>query len=187
MRILQSKGLGDPEKSDELSAKEIKQILDHSYIEINSNESLTHLECRQDGDLELILHKEKNNQGGAFLETNMKNQVHDIFLYPLIHLGNWFKNTPMGYTKLRKIINDIAANTGINLDNGRKITNCSCHCTAIQMLKNNELSDSDLQIKTIIIGILVYDSIPLFKTPVSSISSPVVNVARVPNIGHFMN
>ncbi|POG78695.1 hypothetical protein GLOIN_2v1472819 [Rhizophagus irregularis DAOM 181602=DAOM 197198] len=41
MRILQDKGLGDPKKSDGLSAKEIKQILDHPYMDINSNESLT--------------------------------------------------------------------------------------------------------------------------------------------------
>ena len=51
----------------------------------------------------------------------------------------------MGYTKLRKMMNDIAVNTGINLDNGCKITNHSCCRTAIQMLKNNGLSDSDLQ------------------------------------------
>src|SRR3984957_1035977 len=38
MRILQSKGLGDPKKSDGLSAKEIKQILDSPYMNINSNE-----------------------------------------------------------------------------------------------------------------------------------------------------
>jgi hypothetical protein len=90
MRILQSKGLGDPKKSDGLSAKEIQQILDHPYMDINSNELLTRqiffwlcllcglhggdayrlcrkdLEHRQDGGLELVLHKEKNNQGGAF-------------------------------------------------------------------------------------------------------------------------
>jgi hypothetical protein len=41
MRILQSQGLGDPKKSDGLSAKEIKQILDHPYMCIDSNESLT--------------------------------------------------------------------------------------------------------------------------------------------------
>src|SRR6266496_3954659 len=41
MRILQSKGLGDPKKSDGLSSKEIKQILDHEYMNTNSNESLT--------------------------------------------------------------------------------------------------------------------------------------------------
>lgn len=51
----------------------------------------------------------------------------------------------MGYTKLRKMMNDIATNTLINLDNGRLITNHSCRRTAIQMLKNNGLSDSDLQ------------------------------------------
>ena len=90
MRILQSKGLGDPKKSDGLSSKEIKQILDHEYMNTNSNESLTRriffwlcllcglrggdayrirrkdIERRRDGGLELILHKEKNNQGGAF-------------------------------------------------------------------------------------------------------------------------
>ena len=82
--------MGDPKKSDGLSAKEIQQILDHPYMDINSNESLTHqiffwlcllyglhggnayrlcrkdLEHHQDGGLELVLHKEKNNQGGAF-------------------------------------------------------------------------------------------------------------------------
>ena len=41
MRILQNKGLGDSKKSDGLSAKEIKQILDHSYMNINTNESLS--------------------------------------------------------------------------------------------------------------------------------------------------
>jgi hypothetical protein len=51
----------------------------------------------------------------------------------------------MGYSKLRKMMNDIATNTGINLDNGRSITNHSCRRTAIQMLKDNGLSDSDLQ------------------------------------------
>ena len=85
MRILQSKGLGDSKKSDGLSAKEIQQILDHPYMDINSNESLTHqiffwlyllcglhsgdayrlcrknLEYYQDGGLELVLYKEKNN------------------------------------------------------------------------------------------------------------------------------
>ena len=90
MRILQSKGLGNPKKSDGLSSKEIKQILDHEYMNTNSNESLTRriffwlcllcglrggdayrirrkdIECHRDGGLELILHKEKNNQGGAF-------------------------------------------------------------------------------------------------------------------------
>lgn len=90
MRILQDKGLGDPKKSDGLSVEEIKQILDHSYMGISNNESLTrrvffwlcllcglrggdayricrkNIERRRDGGLELILHKEKNNQGGAF-------------------------------------------------------------------------------------------------------------------------
>jgi hypothetical protein len=51
----------------------------------------------------------------------------------------------MGYAKLRKMMNDIAINTGINLNNGRLITNHSCRRTAIQMLKNKGLSDSDLQ------------------------------------------
>ncbi|POG78694.1 hypothetical protein GLOIN_2v1472818 [Rhizophagus irregularis DAOM 181602=DAOM 197198] len=51
----------------------------------------------------------------------------------------------MGYSKLRKMMNDIATNTGINLDNRRLITNHSCCRTAIQMLKDNGLSDSDLQ------------------------------------------
>ena len=51
----------------------------------------------------------------------------------------------MGYAKLRKMMNDIATNTGINLDNGHIITNHSCCHTAIQMLKNNGLSDLDLQ------------------------------------------
>ncbi|UZO12062.1 uncharacterized protein OCT59_003612 [Rhizophagus irregularis] len=43
------------------------------------------------------------------------------------------------------MMNDIATNTGINLDNRRLITNHSCCRTAIQMLKDNGLSDSDLQ------------------------------------------
>ena len=51
----------------------------------------------------------------------------------------------MGYTKLRKMMNNIATNTSINLNNGRLITNHSGRRTAIQMLKNNGLSDSDLQ------------------------------------------
>src|SRR3954464_9928431 len=51
----------------------------------------------------------------------------------------------MDYTKLRKMMNDIEVNTRINLDNEHKITNHSCRRTAIQMLKNNGLSDSDLQ------------------------------------------
>ena len=51
----------------------------------------------------------------------------------------------MGYAKLRKMMNNIATNTLINLDNGRLITNHSCRRTAIQMLKNNGLSDSELQ------------------------------------------
>ena len=51
----------------------------------------------------------------------------------------------MSYAKLRKIMNDIATNTGINLDNKRIIINYSYRRTAIQMLKNNGLSDSDLQ------------------------------------------
>ena len=42
-------------------------------------------------------------------------------------------------------MNNIAMNTGINLNNGRLITNHSCRRTAIQMLKHNGLSDSDLQ------------------------------------------
>ncbi|CAB4387021.1 unnamed protein product [Rhizophagus irregularis] len=209
MRILQDEGLGDPKKSDGLSAKEIKQILDHPYMDINSNESLTRqvffwlcLLCRlrgedayricrkdlnycQDGGLELVLHKEKNNQGGAFYKNkhgksgsrhipippdspgNQYTPIKDILLFlsklphstssqdALFHetcrkkkdlkKGNWFKNKPMGYSKLRKIMNDIATNTGINLDNRRLITNHSCRRTAIQMLKDNGLSDSDLQ------------------------------------------
>ena len=51
----------------------------------------------------------------------------------------------MGYAKLRKMMNDIVINTGINLDNGRIITNHSYRCTAIQILKNNGLSDLNLQ------------------------------------------
>ena len=41
MRILQSQDLGDPKKSDKLPAKEIKQILNYPYIDINSNRLLT--------------------------------------------------------------------------------------------------------------------------------------------------
>ncbi|CAG8745511.1 14482_t:CDS:2, partial [Acaulospora morrowiae] len=205
MRILQDKGLGDPKKSDGLSLEEIKQILDHLYMSINNNESLIRrvffwlcllcglrggdayricrkdLERRQDGGLELVLHKEKNNQGGAFYRNkhgktnsrripippdspnNLYTPIKDILFFlsklpdssllsdPLFHetyksqKGRWYKNTHMGYTKLRKMMNDIATNTGINLDNGRKITNHSCRRTAIQLLKNNGVSDSELQ------------------------------------------
>lgn len=51
----------------------------------------------------------------------------------------------MGYAKLRKMLNDIATNTGINLDNNRLITNHSCRRTAIQLLKNNGVPESELQ------------------------------------------
>ncbi|RIB12962.1 hypothetical protein C2G38_1772939 [Gigaspora rosea] len=51
----------------------------------------------------------------------------------------------MGYAKLRKMLNDIATNSGINLDNNRLITNHSCRRTAIQLLKNNRVLESDLQ------------------------------------------
>ncbi|RIB28713.1 hypothetical protein C2G38_2157348 [Gigaspora rosea] len=42
-------------------------------------------------------------------------------------------------------MNVIATSTDINLDNGRLITNHSCHHTAIQLLKNNGISESKLQ------------------------------------------
>lgn len=51
----------------------------------------------------------------------------------------------MGLTKLRKMMNDIAANTGINLANERVITNHSCRRTAIQILRNNGVSELELQ------------------------------------------
>ncbi|CAG8676957.1 14735_t:CDS:2 [Gigaspora margarita] len=51
----------------------------------------------------------------------------------------------MGYGKLRKLMNTIATNTDINLDNGRLITNHSCRHTTIQLLKNNGVSDSGHQ------------------------------------------
>ncbi|CAG8646305.1 15875_t:CDS:2 [Funneliformis caledonium] len=47
MRILQNKSLDDPEKSD----------------------GLKDLKYHQDRGLELILHKEKNNQGGTFFRN----------------------------------------------------------------------------------------------------------------------
>ncbi|CAB4432821.1 unnamed protein product [Rhizophagus irregularis] len=173
MRILQDEGLGDPKKSDGLSAKEIKQILDHPYMDINSNESLTrrvffwlcllcglrggdayricsrHIPIPPDSpgnqytpikDILLFLSKlphSTSSQDALFHETCRKKKD--------LKKGNWFKNKPMGYSKLRKMMNDIATNTGINLDNGRLITNHSCRRTAIQMLKDNGLSDSDLQ------------------------------------------
>ncbi|CAG8847607.1 17961_t:CDS:2, partial [Gigaspora margarita] len=59
--------------------------------------------------------------------------------------NRWFKNNRMGYAKLRKMLNDIATNTGINLDNNRLITNHSCRRTAIQLLKNNGVPESELQ------------------------------------------
>ncbi|CAG8812326.1 32632_t:CDS:2 [Gigaspora margarita] len=42
-------------------------------------------------------------------------------------------------------MNNIITNTGINFDNGRLITNYSCHRTAIQLLKNSGVSESELQ------------------------------------------
>jgi len=51
----------------------------------------------------------------------------------------------MGHTKLKRMMNDIASNTGINLDNGRKITNHSCRRTAIQLLRNNGVFELELQ------------------------------------------
>ncbi|CAG8731003.1 6345_t:CDS:2, partial [Cetraspora pellucida] len=204
MRTLQSKGLGDPRKSDELTSKEIEQILTHPYMDTNSNKSLCHrvffwlcllcglrgsnayhlnrndLQHHHDGGLELILNKEKNNQNGAFYRNihgktgsqhisippnsfnNQYTPVKDILLYlsklsdstssqdPLFHetylkKDRWFKSNQMDYTKLRKMLNDIAMTTEINLDNNWLITNHSCHRTAIQLLKNNGVSESELQ------------------------------------------
>ncbi|CAG8498675.1 4726_t:CDS:2 [Dentiscutata heterogama] len=51
----------------------------------------------------------------------------------------------MGYGKLQKIINNIATSTNINFDNSRLITNYSCHHIAIQLLKNNSVSESELK------------------------------------------
>ncbi|CAG8678944.1 6052_t:CDS:2 [Dentiscutata erythropus] len=59
--------------------------------------------------------------------------------------GHWFKSNRMRYGKLRKMMNDIATSTDINLDNGRLITNHSCCHTAIQLLKNNSVPESELQ------------------------------------------
>ncbi|CAG8853294.1 18993_t:CDS:1, partial [Gigaspora margarita] len=56
-----------------------------------------------------------------------------------------YKSNHMGYAKLRKMMNNIVTNTGINLDNGRLITNHSCRRTAIQLLKNSGVSESELQ------------------------------------------
>ncbi|GES97094.1 hypothetical protein GLOIN_2v1472818 [Rhizophagus clarus] len=122
------KGLGDPKKSDGLSAKEIKQILDHPYMDINSNESL-----RVFFWLCLLC----GLRGGNVCRKDL-NQHQNGDCY-------WFKNKPTVYVKLRKMMNDIATNTGINLDNRCLITNHSCRRTAIQILKNNGLSNSDLQ------------------------------------------
>ncbi|CAG8830999.1 21775_t:CDS:1, partial [Gigaspora margarita] len=55
--------------------------------------------------------------------------------------GHWYKDNSMGYGKLRKMMNNIATHTGINLSNRQKITNCSCNL----LIKNNGLLDSDLQ------------------------------------------
>ncbi|CAG8515498.1 27074_t:CDS:2 [Dentiscutata erythropus] len=49
------------------------------------------------------------------------------------------------FFETRKILNDIATNTGINLDNNWLITNHSCHHIAIQLLKNNGVLESELQ------------------------------------------
>ncbi|CAG8462250.1 7961_t:CDS:2 [Funneliformis caledonium] len=164
MRMLQDKGLGDTSKYDGLSVKEIKQILDHSYMNTGGDiyqDRRIDLESRQDGGFELVLHKEKINQGGAFYR-NIHGKT-DILLFlsklpestlvqdPLFYetskskKGLWFKNSTMGQTKFKKMMNDIALNTGINLDNGRKITNHSCHHTAIQPLRNNGVSELKLQ------------------------------------------
>ncbi|KAF0523422.1 zinc finger mym-type protein 2-like: PROVISIONAL [Gigaspora margarita] len=90
MRTLQNKELGNTKKSDRLLSTEIKQILDHSYMNVDTSKSLlcrvffwlcllcelqssdTYRICKNDlehchdGGLELVLHKEKNNQGGVF-------------------------------------------------------------------------------------------------------------------------
>ncbi|CAG8827586.1 46083_t:CDS:2 [Gigaspora margarita] len=43
------------------------------------------------------------------------------------------------------MISNIASNTGIDLNNERLITNHSCRRTAIQLLKNRGISESELQ------------------------------------------
>ncbi|RIB19907.1 hypothetical protein C2G38_2035681 [Gigaspora rosea] len=97
----------------------------------------------------------------------MEKQVRDILLYlsklpdssslqdPLFHQtcksqkdlikGCWYKSSRMGYIKLRKMMNNIALNTGIDLDNNQSITNYSCRCTSIKLLKNNRVPKSDIQ------------------------------------------
>ncbi|CAG8442628.1 8849_t:CDS:1, partial [Cetraspora pellucida] len=42
IRTLQDKSLDNSKKSDELTMNEIIQILDHQYMSIDDNESLTH-------------------------------------------------------------------------------------------------------------------------------------------------
>ncbi|CAG8710726.1 4921_t:CDS:2, partial [Cetraspora pellucida] len=109
------------------------------------------LERRHDGGLELVLHEEKNNQGVTDILFYL-SKVPDLVLVSSFFRetyrskkGCWYKSTSMGYRKLRKMMNDIATHTDIDLSNGRKITNHSCCYTAIQLLKNNGLSDSNLQ------------------------------------------
>ncbi|CAG8554018.1 5244_t:CDS:2 [Cetraspora pellucida] len=160
MNILQSKELSDPKKSDSLSLEEIEQILNYLYMNINSNKSLCHhvffwlcLPC--------------GLRGGDAYQINRQDlhytPVRNIFFYlsklsnssssqnPLFHntcknkKGFWYKSSQMGYTKLRKIMNNIVLNIDINLDNDQLITNYFCHCTAIQLLKNNRVSESELQ------------------------------------------
>ncbi|CAG8620758.1 5152_t:CDS:2, partial [Ambispora leptoticha] len=78
---------------------------------------------------ELVLYKERNNQGSVFYRNKHGKKS---------SRRRWYKNTSMGYEKLRKMMNSIA----IDLGNERKITNHSCHRSAIQLLKNNGLSAS---------------------------------------------
>ncbi|CAG8588778.1 3783_t:CDS:2, partial [Diversispora eburnea] len=131
------------------------------------------IEKRKDGCLQLFIHQEKNNQGGAFhrnkygctgirrLPTppdNLNNkylQCVNIFQYTVflcglflettyLRKGIWYKTGPMGEGKLKRMIKEIANNTGINVDNERNITNNSCRRTAIQFLKNNNVPEHDM-------------------------------------------
>ncbi|CAG8457709.1 3631_t:CDS:2 [Funneliformis mosseae] len=147
-------------------------------MNIGNNESLTHriffwlcllcglrggdiyqirrkdLESRQDGGFELVLHKEKNNQGSAFYRNihgktgswhipippdqpnNQYTPVKDILLFLSKLPESTLVQDPLFYetSKSKK-----------DLDNGRKITNHSCRHTVIQLLRNNGVSELELQ------------------------------------------
>ncbi|CAI2172700.1 2225_t:CDS:2 [Funneliformis geosporum] len=50
----------------------------------------------------------------------------------------------MSQNKLGKMLHQIANLTGINLSDDRKIVNHSCHRTAIQMLKDEDIPEDEI-------------------------------------------